>query len=257
MPSSFITHTDSPLEIIAASHMNDVQTAINGLEAGWTAAPETWTYASAATFTITGDYSAIYTVGTRIKLTNVTVKYFVVVSSVFAAGDTTVTVTGGSDYALASAAITSTYYSYYPCPPGYPDWFLYTPTGVSATNVTLTGRFRVLGQHSARLTSLCISPEPSPLPQIQHFPSRRLQTFWLLILPQPTLQWRVRRSIWTAALLPMRTVWSQCRHQEPRHYSRTMPVQPCRPPARSHGLPAIAIPAFSSTRYRSYHDTDG
>lgn len=146
MPTEFTTHTDSPLEIIAASDINDIQTAVNNLESGWIAAPETWTYASATTFTISGDYTAYYVPGTRIKLTNVSVKYFVVVSSAYASGVTTVTVTGGSDYALASAAISNTYYSYEPAPAGYPDWFDYTPTGVSATNVTLSGRFRVIGR---------------------------------------------------------------------------------------------------------------
>lgn len=146
MPTEFTTHTDSPLEVILAAHLNDIQDAINGLEAGWTPAPETWTYASATTFTVSGDYTAYYVTGTRIRMTNSTVKYFVVVSSAHSAGTTTVTITGGSDYSLVDLAITLPYYSYSPSPPNYPPMFNYTPTGVSAAGVTLSGRFSVLGR---------------------------------------------------------------------------------------------------------------
>lgn len=96
---------------------------------GWKdATGETWVYVSAASFKIEGvDLTAQYTKGTRIKCTNSTVKYFVVTSSSFST-DTTVNVTGGTDYALADADITSPYYSYQASPMGYPAYFGYTPS---------------------------------------------------------------------------------------------------------------------------------
>jgi len=117
---------------------------VSDLGTGWIAA-DAMTYVSATTFTVTGDQTAKYTKGTRIKCTNTTVKYFVVVSSVYGAS-TTVTVTGGSDYALADAAITSPYYSY-SNPPDFPGWFNWAPTqvGFSADPAGGLYRFRVDG----------------------------------------------------------------------------------------------------------------
>jgi len=93
-------------------------------EDGWLAAGETWTYASADaptfTFTIAGvDVTTKYTVGTRIKLTQTTPKYFIVTAVAFST-DTTVTVYGGTDYVLANAAITSPYFSRQKAPAGMP-----------------------------------------------------------------------------------------------------------------------------------------
>jgi len=113
---------------------------------GWSFAGETWTYVSATTFTVSGDQTAKYTKGTKLKLTQTTAKYFYVVASVYVL-NTTVSVTGGSDYTLANAAITSPFFSYADVAQGFPDWFAYTPTGIAASNVTLSGRFCVHGKH--------------------------------------------------------------------------------------------------------------
>jgi hypothetical protein len=108
----------------------------------------TWTYASATTFTVTGDQTAKFSKGTRIKLTQTTVKYFVAVDSSFGGGNTTVTITGGDDYTLANAAISANYYSYAANPQGYPCWFDWTPTygGFSADPPTTIARFAVVGR---------------------------------------------------------------------------------------------------------------
>jgi hypothetical protein len=112
----------------------------------------TWTYASASTFTVSGDVTATFTKGTRIKLTQTGVKYFVVVGSSFGGGNTTVTITGGTDYTLANAAISANYYSYAVNPQGYPGWFDYTPTlKATSSDPTLgsgsssAGSFSVVG----------------------------------------------------------------------------------------------------------------
>lgn len=119
---------------------------------GWSPAGETWTYASATSFTISGvDRTSRYTKGTKIKLTQTSAKYFVVASSAFST-NTTVTVIPSSDYTIANAAITSPYYSYAESPQGFPDWFVYTPTrdvagGTAPTWTTIdVSRWRVTGK---------------------------------------------------------------------------------------------------------------
>lgn len=107
---------------------------------GWLAATGTWTYASATTITVPSGAASLYRVGDKVKLTQTTAKYFYIV----AVADTLLTVTGGSDYTVANAAITSPFYSHQETPLSFPDWFAYTPTG--PTNTTLTGRFAVNGR---------------------------------------------------------------------------------------------------------------
>ena len=118
---------------------------------GWMPAGETWTYASATSFTVSGDVTAKYPKGTKIKLTQTTVKYFYVIGTSYSAPNTTITITGGSDYSLANAAITDNYYSYVSSPQGFPDWFNYTPTLGATGSMTFTSttiqlaRFKIIG----------------------------------------------------------------------------------------------------------------
>lgn len=114
---------------------------------GWIADTDTWTYVSATSFKVTGkNVTAKFSKGTRIKLTQTTDKYFVVTSSSFST-DTTVTLTGGTNYTLANAAITSPYYSYQANPQGYPGWFNFTPTltGGSAGPSSFDCKFNIIG----------------------------------------------------------------------------------------------------------------
>lgn len=91
---------------------------------GWIPAGETWTYASADsptfTFTISGDKTSKYSVGMKLKLTQTTIKYFIITAISYSSPNTTVTVYGGTDYTLANAAITSPYYSMVKSPFGFP-----------------------------------------------------------------------------------------------------------------------------------------
>lgn len=120
---------------------------------GWIDPGETWTYASATTFTVPGNQTAKYIAGVKIKLTQTTPKYFYVVSSSYGAPNTTVTVTGGSDYTIANAAITSPYYSRSERPAGFPDIFNYTlawtsdGSAPSLGNAVVVSRFRISGKH--------------------------------------------------------------------------------------------------------------
>ncbi len=92
----------------------------NGLD-GWIYDTDTWTYVSATSFKITGkDVRYKFPKGTKIKLVQSGItKYFYVVATAFST-DTTVTITGGSDYTLAEAAISGQAYSYAAAPQGYP-----------------------------------------------------------------------------------------------------------------------------------------
>jgi hypothetical protein len=92
--------------------------------AGWLATGETWTYASADaptfTFTVPGNKSTKYYPGMRIKLTQTTVKYFIITKVVYSSPNTTITVYGGTDYTLTSATIIYPYYSPAKAPAGFP-----------------------------------------------------------------------------------------------------------------------------------------
>lgn len=107
----------------AESDIDTLQAAAAGAD-GWTAAGETWTYASADdptfTFTISGDLTTKYAAGQRIKLTQTTAKYFIITAVSYSNPNTTITVYGGTDYDLANAAITSPYYSREKAPVGFP-----------------------------------------------------------------------------------------------------------------------------------------
>lgn len=119
----------------------------------------TWTYVSASTFTVSGDRTIVFSKGTRLRWTQTTVKYGVVVDSSYSAPNTTVTIAVNNDYTLANAAITNNYYSYAANPQGYPDFFNYTPTfgGFSGTPVLNAVRFSVLG----KLCCYLIFPDPT------------------------------------------------------------------------------------------------
>lgn len=116
---------------------------------GWTAHSITWTRTSDTTFTLSGDYTLIFTKGTRIKWSESgTVKYGTVKTSSHAGGTTTVTLFATTDYVMAANPdASSTYYSYQINPQGYPGTFSFTPTlnEVTLGNGTNTGKFNVIG----------------------------------------------------------------------------------------------------------------
>lgn len=105
---------------------------------GWIMATDTWTYASASTFTIAGvDRTAILSKGTKLKFTQTTTKYAVVASSSFST-NTTVTIIVNTDYTIANATITLPNYSYV-SPPDFPSDFEFTPTS-NGFSVAPTGQ---------------------------------------------------------------------------------------------------------------------
>ena len=90
-----------------------------GIIDGWIPASETWTYASPSTITVPTGAASKYQVGDRIKWTQTTVKYGVIV----AVADTVLTIQVNTDYVVANAAISLNYYSHQANPIGYPGWF--------------------------------------------------------------------------------------------------------------------------------------
>lgn len=114
---------------------------------GWTAANETWTYASDSTITVPTGAASRYQKGDRLKFTQTTVKYAVVVT----VADTLLTIAVNTDYTVANAAITANYYSHQANPVGYPQFFNWTPSytsgGGAFTNAPTTNlaRFSVIG----------------------------------------------------------------------------------------------------------------
>lgn len=103
---------------------------------GWSASNETWTYASATTFTISGDKTAKYSIGDKIKFVQTTQKYFYITGISYGSPNTTVTVCAGDVYSIANAAITAPYYSKMATPNGFPASFSLTPNYVTAFSGT-------------------------------------------------------------------------------------------------------------------------
>lgn len=92
-------------------------------DTGWTAITETLTYASATTITVAAGAASRYQKGDKLKLTQTTDnKYFYIVK----VEDELLTITGGSDYTLVNAAITSPQLSRIETPFGFPGWFNWT-----------------------------------------------------------------------------------------------------------------------------------
>jgi len=129
----------------AVNSATDLDTILTRSD-GWVTDASTWTYASASTFTIAGDKTAIFMAGTRLKWTQTTVKYGVVISSSYSNPNTTVTIAVNSNYVVTNAAISATYYSYQE-PPDYPGYFDFATTwvGFTATVPTVIYRYSIFG----------------------------------------------------------------------------------------------------------------
>ena len=137
------------LSNVATEFMNGVGNwvAISVASDGWVDAAESWAYASPTTITVPSGAAAKYTKGDKIKLTQTTVKYFYIVG----VADTVLTVTGGSDYTVANAAITANYYSHQANPIGFPASFAYTVSlgGITIGNGSVTGKLSMVDKNVA------------------------------------------------------------------------------------------------------------
>ena len=144
-------HSHTGLDDIGTTTHAQIDTFISNATAtltdGWWTRSETWTRLSNTTFRVSGDLTAVFVPGAKIKVTQTSTKYFYVVSSSYSSPNTTVTITGGSDYSL-TASPTKRWISYVANPQGFPGWFAYspTPTGFSSVPETADYRFAIVGR---------------------------------------------------------------------------------------------------------------
>jgi hypothetical protein len=100
---------------IDATNLNNMEIGIEtndtAVLSGWNVLGATLTFSSADAPTYVAstsvDLTGVISVGMKLKLTQTTVKYFIVT----AINTTTITLYGGTDYTLANATITLPYYS--------------------------------------------------------------------------------------------------------------------------------------------------
>jgi len=85
-----------------------------------------------------GDQTGRIQKGDKIMITQTTKKYFYVTAVSYSAPNTTITVTGGTDFTLANAAIVNPHFSKFANPQGFPQWFSYTPTYGGSVSMTYT-----------------------------------------------------------------------------------------------------------------------
>lgn len=119
--------------------LQDINPAsIKGGLDGWIPAGETWTYATATTFTISGDKRGKYQVYDKIKLTQTTDKHFNIIAVSYSSPNTTITVDGLGIYTLANATIINPYYSKVETPQGFPQKEVTLFNGTPSASVTLS-----------------------------------------------------------------------------------------------------------------------
>lgn len=115
------TPTASNIPVLDASALLPTPALMSG---GWMALGAcTYEGADAPTYTVSfaSDMTAILGAGMRIKLTDSTVKYFIITAvGAYSGGKTIITVYGGTDYTLSGGAITLPYFSYQKAPLGFP-----------------------------------------------------------------------------------------------------------------------------------------
>ena len=102
------------------SNKTHISPLFQGSIDGWVSANETWTYASASTITVPSGAASKYQKGDKIRFKQgAGYKYFYIIT----VADTLLTVTGGSDYTVATpTAITDNYYSHEENPMDFPHW---------------------------------------------------------------------------------------------------------------------------------------
>lgn len=155
---SFTTKVDG-IDDIMADHVNDLQNSVVAVETlllakltGWVNWPTQPVYVSATSIRFNSiDLTTLFPVGTKIRLTQTTVKYFYVILAVYSGGNTTLTLYAGNMFSVTNAAITGFGFSH-GLAYGFPEWFDYLPDWTAATtnptlgNGTLTGRFCLAGK---------------------------------------------------------------------------------------------------------------
>jgi len=126
-----------------------LMTTLSQLQTGWILDSNTWIYSSATSITVSGkDVTSYFPIGTKIKFTQTTVKYFVVADASYVS-DTILTLTGGT---VANATINDFYYSHAMVANGALDtggvWLDWTPTWTALTTNPVLGDGSLVGRYS-------------------------------------------------------------------------------------------------------------
>lgn len=129
---------------VANDNADKIDEVVGGTLIGWNKLNATLTYASADSPTFVAntsiDLTSVISVGMKLKLTQTTVKYFIVT----AITSTTITLYGGTDYTLVNVTITLPYFSSMKAPFGFPlnisKWSIaFTVDTTTVTNSPVVG----------------------------------------------------------------------------------------------------------------------
>lgn len=158
LTSTVILGTNSSDTIIDATATADARYAPFGIKdsQGWIERTETWTRTGNFTFTVAGDLTLIYRKATRIRYNDGGTDYGTVISSSHSSGTTTVTLATNSDFAMAATTITDTYISYDASPWGFPDYFNFTISGLTASgSMTVSLTSTTIAKFKPNLSGAC------------------------------------------------------------------------------------------------------
>ena len=131
---SALTNNTTPaygdmIPLVNVDGADETQRTSLGLLQNWVTVDDAWAYASATTITVPSGAVSRYSIGDKVTLVQTTVKFFYIVGI----ADTVLTVTGGSDYTVANAAISAIAFSKSVSPVGFPHYFALTgPTWTSS-----------------------------------------------------------------------------------------------------------------------------
>lgn len=130
---------DSHLGSTSNPHSVTAAQAVAIPESGWIERSETWTRTGNHTFTISGDVTATFRKGTKVRYKDGgSYEYGIVISSSYSAPNTTVTLAANSDYAMASNP-TDRAISFVENPEGFPTSFsIATTTSITSSAGSLS-----------------------------------------------------------------------------------------------------------------------
>ena len=104
---------------------------------GWITDTDTWTRTGNHIFTVSGDLTARFRKGAKVRYKDGgSFEYGVIGSSSYSSPNTTVTLITNTDFTMAATTITDTYLSYIENPEGFPTKFNYTSTVIYAAGTT-------------------------------------------------------------------------------------------------------------------------
>lgn len=134
-------------------NMQDFNEAFKSLDSSWAEKLNTFSYASADapsfTMSAAGDLTNQIYPGIKIKLTQSTIKYFIVTAVSYASPNTTVTLYGGTDYVLTSAAISNVCTSTAKAPQEFPlnpdKWSIIVADSIAQTASSVYPTFSQAG----------------------------------------------------------------------------------------------------------------